>query len=149
MTKVMMMNSKNYYNNHAKKVENLIVDYKLECQKLLRELSFSDSVALEVVDDYEAKVYNFSLQLPKVKDRGSYEAIENEIDKFYYFSEDIKKDLYGLCALKSEEPEKKMTVLDYISNEILYTLDDMSEYIEMANGNLMKDGIDEEFFIIE
>lgn len=143
------MNSKNYYNNQAKKVEDLIVDFKLECKKILRDLPFSDSVALEIVDDYESKIDNYSLQLPKVKDRGSYEAIENEIDKFYYYSEDLKKGLWDLCSLKIDEPEKKMTVFQYISNEILYTLDDMSEYIGMANGNLMKDGIDEEFFVIE
>lgn len=149
MTKVIKMNSKNYYNNQAKKVEDLIVDFKLECKKILRELPFSDSVALEIVDDYESKIDNYLLQLPKVKDRGAYESIENEIDKFYYYSEDLKKGLFDLCSLKNDEPEKKMTVFQYISNEILYTLDDMSEYIEMANGNLMKDGIDEEFFVIE
>lgn len=143
------MNSKNYYNNQAKKVEDLIVDFKLECKKILRGLPFSDSVALEIVDDYESKIDNYSLQLPKVNDRGSYEAIENEIDKFYYYSEDLKKGLLDLCSLKIDEPEEKMTIFQYISNEILYTLDDMSEYIEMSNGNLMKDGIDEEFFVIE
>lgn len=149
MTRVGTINSKDYYKAQARKIDKLVSNFKIEAHRLLNNPVFSEDIASIVIEDYNADINEYTPNFPEIKSWRAVEEAELERDKFYYFSERIIDNLTDLVGAKLNDPESKTNVLKYISNEILFEFDELIEYVDMATGNLIENGKNEEIFIIE